>query len=94
MSHKFPFIIAFLFFIVMAPCVDAYGVEKFPQDSEEVFFIAVGDIMLSRNVAQKIKNRDDINYPFLKMKDYLQEGDIVFGNLESPITPGREISDH
>ena len=25
------------------------------------------------------------------MKSYLKSGDIVFGNLENPVTPGREI---
>lgn len=47
--------------------------------------------MLSRNVAKKIKSHNDFNYPFLKTRDYLKSGDLVFGNLESPITPGREI---
>jgi poly-gamma-glutamate synthesis protein (capsule biosynthesis protein) len=47
--------------------------------------------MLSRNVARAIKKHWDLNYPFLKVKDYLKEGDIVFGNLETPLTPGRDI---
>jgi poly-gamma-glutamate synthesis protein (capsule biosynthesis protein) len=29
------------------------------------------------------------DYPFLKIKDYFNEGDIVFANLESPIFPGK-----
>jgi poly-gamma-glutamate synthesis protein (capsule biosynthesis protein) len=53
--------------------------------------IAVGDIMLSRNVAAKIKKYNDVNYPFLQTTDYLQSGGILFGNLESPITPGPEV---
>lgn len=62
-----------------------------PEPSPEATLIAVGDIMLSRNVAAKIKEYNDVDYPFLKVVDYLKSGDIVFGNLESPITPGPEV---
>jgi poly-gamma-glutamate synthesis protein (capsule biosynthesis protein) len=65
--------------------------EKLPSKLEEVSLIAVGDVMLSRGVAQKIKQHNDSDYPFLKTKDYLKSGDLVFGNLETPITAGREI---
>lgn len=65
--------------------------KRLPQIQEGVSLIAVGDLMLSRDVAKKIKTKKDINYPFLLVKDYLKKGDIVFGNLESPITAGREI---
>lgn len=51
----------------------------------------VGDVMLSRGVAKRIKAHGDNNYPFLKTRDYLKTVDIVFGNLETPIIPGREI---
>jgi len=55
-----------------------------------VKLIVVGDIMLSRAVNfQMVRYGDD--YPFLKMKDYLGDGDIVFGNLESPIALGGPI---
>ncbi len=53
-----------------------------------VTLIAVGDIMLSRAVARQIKAHNDINYPFLNVRDYLGQADIVFGNLECPITRG------
>lgn len=58
---------------------------------QEVTLIAVGDIMLSRNVAAKIKAKKDPYYPFLKTRDLLQSADISFGNLEGPLTPGREV---
>ncbi len=64
--------------------------QNFVKPKEEIALIVVGDIMLSRGVAKKIeKNGND--YPFLKVKDYLKTGDIVFGNLETPISSGREI---
>ncbi|MBU0648941.1 CapA family protein [Patescibacteria group bacterium] len=65
--------------------------EKLPQTEEEVSLIAVGDIMLSRDVATKIYQHNDVNYSFLDTRDYLKTADLVFGNLETPITPGRRI---
>lgn len=59
-----------------------------PLENSEVSLIAVGDIMTSRNVAKKIREYNDPDYPFLKVGDYLRSADIVFGNLETPITPG------
>lgn len=56
--------------------------------------IVVGDISFSRGVERVIKAQKDINYLFLKIQDYLNSGDIVFGNLETPITNGREILDY
>ncbi len=65
---------------------------KLPSRTEPVCLVVVGDIMLSRGVAGEIrKHGGDLRYPFLKMEKHLQSGDIVFGNLENPITPGREI---
>ncbi len=62
-----------------------------PVRSEPVTLVAVGDVMLSRGVAGKIKEHDDPGQPFAKVKSLLGSGDIVFGNLEAPLTPGREI---
>lgn len=66
-------------------------IEDGKKPDPEVSIVAVGDIMLSRNVAAKIKEKNDINYPFLKTTDLLRTGDIVFANLECPITVGRPI---
>lgn len=65
--------------------------KRLAQGYGQVSFIAVGDIMLSRNVAKKMKAKNDFNYPFLKVKDYLKTADFSFGNLETPITDGHEI---
>ncbi|MFH1180961.1 MAG: CapA family protein [bacterium] len=48
----------------------------------------VGDIMLDRGVELKIKNEgaNDFRFPFLKIADELKKADVVFGNLESPIS--------
>jgi poly-gamma-glutamate synthesis protein (capsule biosynthesis protein) len=55
----------------------------------EVSLIAVGDIMLSRNVAANIKaNGNDFNFPFQKITSEISNADITFANLECPITEG------
>lgn len=58
---------------------------------KEVSLIAVGDIMLSRTVDDKIKKYQDYKYPFLKTADLSAAADLTFGNLETPVTPGRRI---
>ena len=65
---------------------------QLPEKQDTLCLVAVGDIMLSRYVAQKINEHGDRNYPFAGVKWYLQGGDLVFGNLEGPITPGRKIN--
>jgi poly-gamma-glutamate synthesis protein (capsule biosynthesis protein) len=51
---------------------------------DAVKIIAVGDVMLSRKVGRYM-DQFGLDYPFAKIKDTLLAGDIVFGNLESPI---------
>jgi len=58
---------------------------------DAVTLVAVGDIMLSRTVAAKMRQYGDYTYPFLKTGEVLSGADITFGNLETAITPGREI---
>ena len=67
--------------------------KKLPQASEEVSLIVVGDISYSRGVERIVIKENNINYPFLKIQDYLKGADLVFGNLETPITQGAEIPD-
>lgn len=54
-------------------------------------FLAVGDIMLSRNVAAVIQKSGDSNFPFLNFTDILASTDFNFGNLESPFTDKQPI---
>ncbi len=61
-----------------------------PIPEKETELIAVGDIMLSRVVAKKMRENGD-DYPFRNIQDELKTGDIVVANLENPITVGREI---
>ena len=57
----------------------------------EATMIAVGDIMLSRNVAAKISKYGDFDYPFASTSAMFNSVDFVFGNLESPITQGPRV---
>ncbi len=58
-----------------------------------ISLIAVGDISYSRGVSRVIRKKNNVDYPFLEVSTYLQKADIVFGNLETPITSGPEIPD-
>ena len=68
-----------------ADTADTGPINKIPQ-LQTVNFNAVGDIMLSRNVAAKIKKANDPLLPFRKLDDLLAGVDFNFGNLESPFS--------
>ncbi len=57
-----------------------------PETKQEITFLAVGDIMLSRNVAGTIEKANDPLLPFSNFKEVLNSTDFNFGNLESPIS--------
>ncbi len=62
-----------------------------PTPETRVSLIAVGDIMLSRTVEQRMK-RHGMDYPLRETAGFLRGADITFGNLECPITPGRAVA--
>lgn len=49
-------------------------------------FIAVGDIMLGRGVGYRLEKSGGYEKAFENVSSVLKQGDIVFGNLETPIT--------
>ncbi len=53
---------------------------------------AVGDIMLGRGVEYMVDKygEGDFKFPFLKIANELQQADILFGNLEGPISENGE----
>ena len=51
-------------------------------------FIFVGDIMLSRHIGELMAKRRDYIFPFKLVTSSLTGADLVFGNLESPISDG------
>jgi len=70
---------------------EAQVLGKNPAAPSRTSFIAVGDIMLSRNVAQKIKDTGNPAAPFIHISNLLQDADFSFGNLESPLVSGNGI---
>jgi poly-gamma-glutamate capsule biosynthesis protein CapA/YwtB (metallophosphatase superfamily) len=82
-----------------SPAVDIQAVDVNSADvkdinAEETSFppsvikiVAVGDIMLGRGVGNRIeKHSDGYKKAFSEVSHILKSGDVVFGNLESPIT--------
>ena len=56
------------------------------QNNFTATFLAVGDIMLSRNVASKIKTAGDPLLPFTAMTHIFSGADFSIANLESPFS--------
>lgn len=54
-----------------------------------VTFIAVGDIMMGRNVGKVMDKKSDL-YPFMNFITPFRKADIIFGNLESVLGDKRE----
>jgi len=59
-----------------------------PEVPKTITLFLVGDIMMDRGVEYMIKKEGggDFRFPFLKIAKDLKEADILFGNLESPIS--------
>ena len=57
----------------------------------QIKILAVGDIMTSRVVEQKMKAKG-FAYPFAKLNDSLSAADVTFANLETSITPGAKVN--
>jgi len=57
-------------------------------ENPNVTIFAVGDIMLDRGVEYELQKegKGDFKFPFLKIADELEKADILFGNLEGPIS--------
>ncbi|HEX2916453.1 MAG TPA: CapA family protein [Chloroflexia bacterium] len=55
-----------------------------PAPEPGLTMLAVGDIMLGRDVAQKSATEGP-DYPFVQVQNLTRSADLVFGNLESPL---------
>jgi poly-gamma-glutamate synthesis protein (capsule biosynthesis protein) len=65
---------------------------KAPEKIATTTLMFVGDVMLSRAVGDKMKKLNDWNWPFAKIAEYLGSADLLFGNLEGPISSrGRNV---
>ncbi len=64
------------------------------KEPRKISMVFVGNIMLDRGVewATKKYGKGDFEFPFLKIADDLKRADVLFGNLEGPISDkGKEI---
>ena len=74
----------------LVSCTEQIGDESSELDelrvtsSDNVVMVAVGDVMLSRQVGEIIRIKGHPKAPFLKTAEILEEADITFCNLESP----------
>lgn len=56
-------------------------------EPEKITICAVGDIMLGRGVGSRLEEQGRrVEYPFEKVRGLLRTGDIVFCNIEHPVT--------
>ncbi|MDI6883217.1 MAG: CapA family protein [Patescibacteria group bacterium] len=64
------------------------GLNKEKFEDSKITVLAVGDIMLDRGVEYiiKTKGEGDYKFPFLRIAQDLEKADILFGNLEGPIS--------
>jgi len=74
---------------VAAP-VSISNIPDLPEPPQITTLLAVGDIMLSRNVASTIDESDDPSLPFGKLQTILADADITIGNLECPLDPNEK----
>lgn len=57
-------------------------------------FLAAGDISLSRNIAQTIKDSGNVDKPFSLVQDLLKSVDFTFANLETPFSNSDAFTPH
>lgn len=57
-----------------------------PEPKKEVSILAFGDMMLDRNV-RKLMGEQGETYPFARILELFPGNDIVYVNLEGPVTP-------
>lgn len=64
---------------------------KQPSNESEVSLIAVGDLSYSRGVEGIIRQKNDMNYPLRAVSEYIENSDLAFANLETPLIEGAKI---
>lgn len=64
-------------------------IREYPRSAEpsrDAELLFVGDVMLSREIGAIMTHEGDYAYPFHRVRDELASADVLFGNLESPIS--------
>ncbi len=60
------------------------GLRGFGEESDRVWLVLGGDVMLGRSVNTTMAREDNWRYPFLEIGEYLRGVDVVLVNLEAP----------
>ncbi|MDO8424602.1 MAG: CapA family protein [bacterium] len=55
-------------------------------ENKSATLVFTGDIMLNRRVEMMMRSNGNYKFPFLKIADDLKKADVLFGNLEGPIS--------
>lgn len=55
---------------------------------QEVKLVFVGDIMLARGVGKILEEKKDYTFPFASTTELFRSADIIFANLENPVSTG------
>ena len=84
------FAVVFAVAPITAPDIPARVIDYVKPEPHEVTLVAVGDMMLSRTVAKRMRQYG-ADYPFASTSAFIRDADIAFGNLETSITPGTEV---
>ena len=79
-------IILILFLVLFFLLPHQVTAPEAPQLPTKTSLLAVGDILLTRQVAAQIEKNGDSNLPFNNLQTLLKDADITFGNLECPLS--------
>src|SRR3989344_75533 len=83
----FPLVLApGLFWFRPVPAPLTFSNDHLPKPPPTTTVLAVGDIMLSRNIGTKIEAAGNTDLPFEKIIPLVSETNIAFGNLECPLS--------
>ena len=77
-----------LVYFIGPKSIEVYPEQTVEESSQQIKLVLVGDIMLERGVKHMMDKygSGDYKFPFLEIADYLKEADVVFANLEGPIS--------
>lgn len=68
------------------PPQSKYEPEKLESKDESLTLFFAGDVMLDRGIGDKIHQKEDSRWPFLKIASTTKQADLFFANLESVIS--------
>ncbi len=87
-----PWFVFIYYFSLSAPVLNTWAISAEPVfQKSEVNFLAMGDIMLSRSVGDKIQKANNPLLPFSQLSSLLEWVDFSFANLETPIVPTKNM---